>query len=74
MTDWAYVDGEIIQIDWSEVFDNASNYDAGDTSFDAQLGKLISMVQRRAFERGYLSGCQSKHPQDVLLSYTGGNA
>jgi len=74
MTDWAELNNGIIHIEWQEVFDNANSYDAGDKSFDAQLGKLISEVHRFAFEKGFSAGCASKHPQEVLLSYTGGRA
>jgi hypothetical protein len=74
MTDWAYVDGETLHINWAEVFDHANYYDAGDTSFDAQLGKLISMIHRGAFERGFESGCKTTHPKEILLAYTMGNA
>jgi|DEB3_MinimDraft_2_1074329.scaffolds.fasta_scaffold02318_6 hypothetical protein len=74
MTEWAYMTEDSIEIDWSQVFDNAMNYDAGDKCFDARLAKLITMVQRYSFERGFEAGCNAKHPQERLLAYTGGQA
>jgi hypothetical protein len=50
------------------------NYDAGDKCFDARLAKLITMVQRYSFERGFEAGCNAKHSQERLLAYTGGQA
>lgn len=74
MTEWITMEGDSIQIDWSQVFDHAIDYDAGDNRFDARLAKLISVVHRNAFERGFAAGCATKHPQEALLAYTGGNA
>lgn len=74
MTEWISMEDGTINIDWSQVFDNAMNYDIGDQCFDARLAKIISVVHRNAFERGFAAGCATKHPQEALLAYTGGNA
>jgi hypothetical protein len=75
MVEWADVDedGELI-IDWNEVFFNSNEYDIGDRSYDSCMGKLISSIQRDAFERGFAAGVEAKHPQAKILAYTGGNA
>lgn len=74
MNEWAKMEGDAIEIDWAQVFDHAMSYDSGDKSFDARLAKLISFVHRHGFERGFTAGCATKHPQESLLAYTGGNA
>lgn len=75
MIEWADIDenGDLI-IDWNEVFDNSNEFDCGDRTFDSCLGKLISAIQKDAFERGFAAGVDAKHPQAKLLAYTGGNA
>jgi len=74
MTEWAFMEGDQIDIDWSTVFDYAMSYDAGDKCFDARLAKLIATVQRMSFEKGFAAGCATKHQQESLLAYTAGHA
>jgi hypothetical protein len=75
MVEWAEVnkDGNLV-IDWNEVFENSQEYDLGRRTFDSALGKLIAMVQKTSFEKGFLAGIDAKHPEQRLLGYTGGNA
>lgn len=76
MTDWLHLetkDGSLF-IDWDEIFFNANQYDFGDTSFDSQLGKIISLVQKEAFEKGFSAGLEQKSPLSKLLVQTGGRA
>ena len=74
MVEWAEVkDGNLV-IDWNEVFDKSQDYDHGERSFDSALGKLIALVQKNAFERGFIAGIDARHPEQRLLGYTGGNA
>lgn len=61
-------------IDWEQAIDNAMAFDAGDRGQDASLGKLITMVQRMAFERGFEAGINTKSSQEHLLLLTMGNA
>jgi len=74
MTEWASMEGDSIVIDWSQVFDNAMNYDAGDKCFDARLAKLITLVQRYAYEKGFEEGLNHDVATSKLLAKTGGNA
>ena len=74
MTEWAYLDDDSIHIDWSQVFDNAMNYDAGGKCFDARLAKLITLVQRYAYEKGFEEGLNHDATTAKLLAKTGGNA
>ena len=73
--EWAEVnkDGNLV-IDWNEVFDKSQDYDHGERTFDSALGKLIALVQKNAFERGFIAGIDARHPEQRLLGYTGGNS
>ena len=76
MTDWLHLetrDGSLF-IDWDEIFFNANQYDFGDKSFDSQLGKIISLVQKEAFEKGFSAGLEQTSPLSKLLVQTGGRA
>ena len=61
-------------IDWDAALLLSMDFDAGDRDEDAAWGKILTSVQRMAFERGYAAGCESKHPSAKLLSLTMGNA
>lgn len=61
-------------IDWEQAIENAMAFDAGARDQDASLGKLITAVQRMAFERGFEAGINTKSPQEHLLLLTLGNA
>lgn len=75
MIDWAEVNekGDLV-IDWNEVFDNSQDYDHGLKTYGTSLAKIIALVQKDAFEKGYLAGMDAKHPEQRLLAYTGGHA
>jgi hypothetical protein len=72
---WADVsnEGELL-IDWEEAIANAEAFDSGARDYDAGFGKLIIMVQRMSFERGFKEGIDSKDNTSNLLSLTCGNA
>ena len=72
---WADVsnEGELL-IDWEEAIANAEAFDSGARDYDAGFGKLIIMVQRMSFERGFKEGIDSKENTSKLLSLTCGNA
>lgn len=62
------------QIDWEQAVRNAMAFDQGERDINASMGKIITSVQRMAFEQGFEAGVNSKHPQGYLLSTTMGNA
>lgn len=75
MIDWAEVNekGDLV-IDWNEVFDNSQDYDHGLKTYGTSLAKIIALVQKDAFEKGFLAGMDAKHPEQRLLAYTGGHS
>jgi hypothetical protein len=75
MNEWADVSdkGELI-IDWDAVFELSLEYDDGMRDFDASLAKLISLVQRFSFERGFEEGIRANKPIEALLTMTMGNS
>lgn len=75
MIEWAEINekGDLV-IDWNEVFDNSQDYDQGLKTYGTSLAKIIALVQKDAFEKGYLAGMDAKHPEQRLLAYTGGHS
>jgi hypothetical protein len=61
-------------IDWEQAVEYAIAFDSGSRGYDEALGKLITTVQRIAFERGFEAGMRAKHPEELLLTMTMGNA
>lgn len=75
MNEWAHVDDDgKLCIDWETIFEQSIDYDAGANDYDAQLAKLITLIQKFSFERGYEAGIRAKHPVENLLCLTMGNA
>ena len=54
MNEWANIndDGELY-IDWDMIFELSQEFDMGIKDYDASLAKLITLIQRLSFERGY---------------------
>lgn len=75
MIKWAEVNdnGDLV-IDWQQVFDNSQDYDHGLKTYGTSLAKIIALVQKDSFEKGFLAGMDAKHPEQRLLAYTGGHA
>lgn len=75
MIKWAEVNdnGDLV-IDWQQVFDNSQDYDHGLKTYGTSLAKIIALVQKDSFEKGFLAGIDAKHPEQRLLAYTGGHA
>lgn len=63
-----------VEIDWELAVLLSMDFDEGDRDDDAMWGKILTAVQRMAFERGYAAGCESTHPRESLLALTMGNA
>jgi len=73
--DWADIteEGELM-IQWEEIAFKAYEFDRGERDYDSALGKLISLIERRAFEEGYKQGMDARGSQSALLAFTGGTA
>ena len=46
MFTWAHMKDDDLVIDWEEVRMNSNMYDRGHRNSDAEMGKLISVIQR----------------------------
>ena len=75
MNEWANIndDGELY-IDWDMIFELSQEFDMGIKDYDASLAKLITLIQRLSFERGYEAGIRANKPIEALLTMTMGNA
>ena len=75
MVEWAEINknGDLV-INWEEVFENSQDYDHGKRTYDSTLGKLIALVQKEAFEKGFSRGLEQNSPLSKLLVQTGGRA
>jgi hypothetical protein len=73
MLTWAHIrhDGDLV-IDWEEVHINSNMYDRGHRNHEAELGKLIAVIQRMCFERGFEEGVKANGLRQLLYE-TGGN-
>lgn len=59
-------------IEWERAADNAIAFDGGARDYDACLGKLITAVQREAFDAGYRKGLEAdKKIGNAMLSPAG---
>ena len=70
---WADItdDGELI-LDWKDVQFFSQKFDRGYRNYESNLGKMISIIQRDAWERGYHDGVIAQG-NEKLLFLTGGN-
>lgn len=73
MFTWAHMNDDEIVIDWEEVRMNSNMYDRGHRNMDAEMGKLISIIQRECFERGFEEGAKATEMRKLLF-LTAGNA
>jgi hypothetical protein len=73
MFTWAHIDkdGDLV-IDWEEVRMNSNMFDRGHRNHDAEMGKLLSIIQRMCFERGFEEGVKANGLRQLLYE-TGGN-
>jgi hypothetical protein len=72
---WANIDKYgSLEIDWEEVFEKSQDYDHGERTYEAALGKLVALVQKEAFEKGLEAGLDQDSAISKLLAQTGGNA
>lgn len=73
MFTWAHIDkdGDLV-IDWEEVRMNSNMFDRGHRNHDAEMGKLLSIISRESWERGFSEGAKSEGLRQ-LLYMTGGN-
>lgn len=74
MFTWAHIgrDGDLV-IDWDEVRMNSDMFDRGHRNRDAEMGKLIAVISRESWERGFAEGAQADGVKQ-LLYMTGGNS
>jgi hypothetical protein len=73
MQSWADVtdNGDLV-LDWNEVIAYSGKFDRGYRTNNAALAKMISIIQREAWERGFHDGVVSQgHERSLFL--TGGN-
>ena len=70
---WADItdEGELI-LDWNDVQFFSQKFDRGYRNYESALGKMISIIQREAWERGYHDGVIAKGNEKILF-LTGGN-
>jgi hypothetical protein len=73
MQSWADItdDGELI-LDWRDVQFFSQKFDRGYRNYESALGKMISIIQREAWERGYHEGVIAQD-NAKLLFLTGGH-
>ena len=70
---WARLtdDGSLI-LDWQDVTYYSQKFDRGYRNYESALGKMISIIQREAWERGYHEGVIAQD-SEKLLFLTGGH-
>ncbi len=73
MRPWAKLtDGGELVLDWEEVIDYSREFDRGYRNYNSTLAKMISIIQREAWERGYHDGVVAQGTERSLFM-TGGN-
>jgi len=72
---WADVtnDGELV-LDWDEVASYSRKFDRGYRTYDAALAKMISIIQKASYERGFREGLRSQNLGEQWLAQVAGNA
>ena len=72
---WADItdDGELI-LDWDNVVFYSNKFDRGFRTYDSALAKMISMIQRKAYEHGFQEGLQRQEWSALWLAQAEGNA
>jgi hypothetical protein len=72
MFTWAHIKDDDLVIDWEEVNRNLNMFERGHRNKDAEMGKLLSIIQRMCFERGFEEGVKANGLRQLLYE-TGGN-
>ncbi len=72
---WADItdDGELI-LDWNDVVFYSNKFDRGFRNYESALGKMISIIQRRAYEHGFQEGLQRQEWSALWMAQAEGNA
>ncbi len=72
---WADItdDGELI-LDWNDVVFYSQKFDRGFRNYESALGKMISIIQRRAYEHGFQEGLQRQEWSALWMAQAEGNA
>ncbi len=72
---WADItdEGELI-LDWNDVVFYSQKFDRGFRNYESALGKMISIIQRRAYEHGFQEGLQRQEWSALWMAQAEGNA
>ena len=72
---WADItdDGELI-LDWNDVVFYSNKFDRGFRNYESALGKMISIIQRRAYEHGFQEGLKRQEWSALWMAQAEGNA
>ncbi len=72
---WADItdEGELI-LDWNDVVFYSHKFDRGFRNYESALGKMISIIQRRAYEHGFQEGLQRQEWSALWMAQAEGNA
>ena len=75
MQAWADItdDGELI-LDWNDVVFYSHKFDRGFRNYESALGKMISIIQHRAYERGFQEGLKRQEWSALWMAQAEGNA
>ena len=75
MQAWADItdDGELI-LDWNDVVFYSHKFDRGFRNYESALGKMISIIQRRAYEHGFQEGLKRQEWSALWMAQAEGNA
>ena len=72
---WADItdEGELI-LDWNDVVFYSNKFDRGFRNYESALGKMISIIQRRAYEHGFQEGLKRQEWSALWMAQAEGNA
>ncbi len=72
---WADItdEGELI-LDWNDAVFYSNKFDRGFRNYESALGKMISIIQRRAYEHGFQEGLQRQEWSALWMAQAEGNA
>ncbi len=66
-------DGELV-IDWGKAFDLATDFDAGHRDDEAAWAKILTLIQREAFDQGFRKGYESDREIGAAMMLPAGHA